>query len=98
MQILPLFYYICLQNITSMPKKIKPTGSQKAKFYIHLVIYLVASAAMLLLYNKGATEWVYPWPAWIVAAWGLSLLGHGCVVFASYEDKGMNEYLHQSQG
>jgi fatty acid desaturase len=79
-----------------MPKKLKPTAAQKSKFFIHLVIYVAASAAMLLLYDKGATEWVYPWPAWIVAAWGLTVLGHGCAVFTSYEDKGMNEFRHQA--
>ncbi|MBS1585385.1 MAG: 2TM domain-containing protein [Bacteroidetes bacterium] len=79
-----------------MPNKIKPTGAQKSKFFIHLVIYLAASAAMILLYDKGATEWTYPWPAWIVAAWGLGVIGHGCAVYTSYEDKGMEEFTRQA--
>jgi len=81
-----------------MPNKIKPTGAQKSKFYIHFVIYLIASVAMLTMYNKGATEWVYPWPAWIVAAWGLAVIGHWCAVFTSYEDKGMTEFNRQAKG
>ena len=81
-----------------MPNKIKPTAAQKSKFYIHFVIYVIASAAMLMLYDKGATEWVYPWPAWIVAAWGLALIGHWCAVYTSYEDKGMDEFRRQSKG
>ena len=81
-----------------MPHKIKPTAGQKSKFYIHFVIYAIASAAMLIMYNKGATEWVYPWPAWIVAAWGLSLIGHWCAVYTSVDDKGMDEFRRQSRG
>jgi len=81
-----------------MPNKIKPTAGQKSKFYIHFVVYAIATAAMLMTYDKGATEWVYPWPAWIIAAWGLALIGHWCAVYTSYEDKGMDEFTHQSKG
>lgn len=63
---------------------------------LHMVIFAIGSSAMLLLYDKGANgKWVYPWPAWIVAAWGLCLLGHLCMVFASYEDKGYDIYRQQ---
>ena len=64
-------------------------------FYIHFIIYAIATVVMLMTYNKGATEWVYPWPAWIIAAWGLGLIGHGCMVYTSYEDKGMEEFTRQ---
>jgi hypothetical protein len=85
-------FYLC-----SMPKKIKPTGRQKSIFYVHFLIYALASFFMLTTYDKGATTWVYPWPAWIVAAWGLSLIGHACSVFLSYQDKGHEEFIRQTQ-
>jgi hypothetical protein len=47
---------------------------------------------MWTLYDKGATTWVYPWPAWITAAWALSLVGHWCALFTSYEDAGLDEF------
>jgi fatty acid desaturase len=80
-----------------MPQKIKPTGRQKSIFFLHFAVFAVASAIMLLTYDKGATTWVYPWPAWIVAAWGLSLIGHGCAVYTSYEDSGHADYTRQEK-
>lgn len=78
-----------------MPNKIQPTGRQKSIFLVHFVVFALASAFMLMTYDKGATSWVYPWPAWIVAAWGLSLIGHWCAVYRSYEDRGHTEYTRQ---
>ncbi len=79
-----------------MPKKIKPTSKQISMLVLHAVIFGVVSAASLFLYDKGANgKWVYPWPAWTVAAWGLCLLGHFCIVFASTEDKGYSTYRQQ---
>lgn len=80
-----------------MSKRIQPTGKQKTTFLIHFIIYAVATVLQLTMYNKGATSWVYPWPAWTVAAWGLALIGHWCAVYRSYEDKGHDEYTRQAQ-
>ncbi len=79
-----------------MPKRIIPTAKQKSNFFIHAAIFVIASAIMLLTYDRGATEWKYPWPAWIVAAWGLTLLAHWCLVFSSYEDPGLDEFNRMS--
>ena len=79
-----------------MAKKIKPTGKQISMLMLHIVVFLVGSAAMLLLYTKGSNgKWVYPWPAWTVAAWGLCLIGHICLVFTSTEDAGYTTYRKQ---
>jgi len=78
-----------------MPKKIKPTSKQISMVVLHVIVFAIGSAAMLMMYDKGATKWVYPWPAWVVAAWALCLLGHLCVVFVSTEDKGYSDYRHQ---
>ena len=78
-----------------MPKKLKPTGRQISMLMLHLVIFGIGATAMLTLYDKGATKWVYPWPAWTVAAWALCFLGHVCIVFTSTEDKGYSTYRKQ---
>ncbi|MBS1771666.1 MAG: 2TM domain-containing protein [Bacteroidetes bacterium] len=78
-----------------MIQKVKPTGKQKTMFLIHFVIFAIATIAQIMLYDKGATSWVYPWPAWTIAAWGLSLIGHWCAVYTSYEDAGHKEYTRQ---
>ena len=78
-----------------MPKNIKPTGKQISMLMLHFVIFAIASAASLMLYDKGAHGWAYPWPAWTVAAWGLCFIGHACIVFTSYEDKGYSVYRKQ---
>jgi hypothetical protein len=91
-------YYLCgilLKQLT-MPKKIKPTGKEKSMLILHAVIFAIATAASLMLYDKGGDgHWVYPWPAWTVAAWALTLLGHYCIVYTSYEDPGYDTYRKQ---
>lgn len=80
-----------------MPQKIKPTGRQKSMFYVHCVIFAIATVIMVMIHKKqGEHHWAYPWHAWIIAAWGLSLIGHGCAVYTSYDDPGMDEYQRQS--
>jgi len=78
-----------------MPAKIKPTSRQKSLLVLHFIIFAIGTVLMWTMYTKGKTGWVYPWPAWITAAWGLWLLGHFCVLFTSYEDKGEQEYKRQ---
>lgn len=79
-----------------MSKKIKPTSRQKMIFIVHLVIFAIINFLMWTLYDKGATTWVYPWPSWITAAWALSLLGHWCTLYTSYEDHGLEEFNRMS--
>ena len=80
-----------------MTKRIQPTGKQKMMFVVHFIVFAIACFAMWSLYDKGATGWAYPWPAWITAAWALALLGHACLVFRSYEDKAYDEWFRQTQ-
>ena len=80
--------------------KIIPTAGQKRNFYIHLVIYLIAVGTMVAYHGhqeKVANGWVYPWHAWIIAAWGLAVIGHMCALWTSYEDPGMIEYERQKE-
>lgn len=79
-----------------MSNKILPTGRQKSIFFLHLVVFAIANAAMWLLYKGNAKGWVYPWPAWITAAWGLAIIGHMCALWTSYEDPGMKDYERQT--
>jgi hypothetical protein len=78
-----------------MAKKIKPTARQKSILYIHIALFTIATIVMWTTYDKGATTWVYPWPAWFTAAWALSLVGHFCALFTSYEDPGLDEFNRQ---
>jgi len=82
-----------------MPKKLKPTAGQKRNFFLHLLVFLIATIIMVLVHkSQGASgEWVYPWHAWIIASWGLSLIGHWCAVYFGYEDKGEEEYKRQAK-
>jgi hypothetical protein len=78
-----------------MPQKILPTSGQKKIFVLHVLVFAIINALMWLTYDLGADSWVYPWPAWITAAWGLSLVGHWCTLYTTYEDKGMDDYSRQ---
>jgi 2TM domain len=78
-----------------MSKKIKPTGKQVSMLMVHAVVFTIATVASLMMYQGKSTHWVYPWPAWSIAAWGLIWIGHFCIVFMSYEDAGYAEYRQQ---
>lgn len=81
-----------------MLQKIQPTGRQKSMFFLHVIVFAIATIIMVLIHKKqGEFEWAYPWHAWIIAAWGLSLIGHGCAVYTSYEDPGHEEYRRQEK-
>jgi len=75
-----------------MAKKIKPTARQKTILLVHFLVFAVATVIMWTTYDKGVKGWAYPWPAWITAAWALSLVGHICALFTSYEDKGLDDF------
>jgi hypothetical protein len=80
--------------------KIIPTGRQKMIFVVHLVAFLVGVTVMFLIHagqEKAARAWVYPWHAWIIAAWGLAVIGHMCALWTSYEDPGMRDYEIQTK-
>ena len=80
--------------------KIIPTGRQKGIFYVHLLIYIVAVIVMVMVHKgqeSAAKAWVYPWHAWIIAAWGLAVIGHMCALWTSYEDPGMKDYEIQTK-
>ena len=79
-----------------MSKKIPATGRQKMIFVVHVIVYAIACFVMWSTYDKGVVGWAYPWPAWITAAWGLSLIGHACSIFVSYEDKGLDKFRRQT--
>jgi hypothetical protein len=78
-----------------MPAKIKPTSKQKTILVVHAVIFTIVTILTWVLYDKGVDGWAYPWPAWTTATWGLSLIGHWCAVYTSYEDKGHDEFRRQ---
>lgn len=81
-----------------MPTKVIPSGKDKSRFILHVIVFLIANAALWAYwyYGQGANEkWVYPWGIWITAAWGLSLIGHWAAVYTNYEDSGNAEYLRQ---
>jgi hypothetical protein len=75
-----------------MAKKIKPTARQKTILLVHFLVFAVATVVMWTTYDKGVKGWAYPWPAWITAAWALSLVGHFCALFTSFEDKGLDDF------
>ena len=74
-----------------MPKKLPHTKKQVSKFVLHLIVYLVASAAMWFSLGPGD----YPWPAWVIATWGLIVISHACTIWYNYEDRGMNAFHEQ---
>ncbi len=79
-----------------LPQKLKPSPKQKRNFIIHLIVFAIATIIMFMVHHQqGKLEWAYPWHAWIIAAWGLAVIGHLCAVFFSYEDKGHIEYQRQ---
>ena len=83
-----------------MPNKIVPTGKAKSMFAMHMVVFLIANAALWAYWyfvQSANDHWVYPWGIWITAAWALSLIGHWASVYTSYEDHGAQDYIQQTK-
>lgn len=79
-----------------MPQKVKPTAGAKRTLAIHFVVFAIATVIMVMIHHKqGEHHWAYPWHAWLIAAWGLSLIGHYCAVFFNYEDRNLDEFNRQ---
>jgi fatty acid desaturase len=81
-----------------MPEKIIPTSKQKSTFMLHVLVFIIANAALWAYwyFGQGAKDhWVYPWGIWITAAWGLSLIGHWAAVYTSFEDAGNADFIKQ---
>lgn len=88
---------LLLLNATIMPKKIPSTRKQVSGWVIHLLVFLVVNAILWYICFHGKTGFVYPWPAWITAAWALMVIGHACLVWGSYEDAGYDEWQRQAE-
>jgi 2TM domain len=79
-----------------MSKRIPASKKDISFLTLHFVVYAIAVVIMWTTYTIGSHgHWVYPWPAWITAAWGLLLIGHICITFTSYEDPGMKKYREE---
>lgn len=79
-----------------MPRKIEPTSKKKSRWMIHFVIYLIGVALMWFFTYHGKEGFVYPWPAWITAAWGLAVVAHASTVWSNYVDKSYDEFHRQN--
>lgn len=93
-----LWHYIVnfAKNQQLMPRKLTPTAGQKRTFLLHFIVFAIATVVMVMIHKKqGEHHWAYPWHAWIIAAWALSLIGHWCAVYTNYEDKGLEDYRKQ---
>lgn len=79
-----------------MPKKLAATKKGVRGWFIHLLIFIIGIFSLWYICYHGKDGWVYPWPAWITAAWGLAMVSHACLVWSSYEDKSYNEWHEQT--
>ena len=79
-----------------MPKRKAATKKGITGWVIHLIIFAVGIFLMWFFTYHGKTGWVYPWPSWITAAWGLAVIAHACLVWSNYEDKSYDEFHRQT--
>lgn len=79
-----------------MPKKIAPTKKAVRGWFLHLVVFLIINAILWFICFSGKEGWVYPWPAWITAAWGLLVIGHASLNWAHHEDEAYDEWKRQT--
>ncbi len=83
-----------------MPKRVQATGAQKRNFLLHTVVFIIATVVIWYMYKAEGIKtgkWVYPWQAWVTAAWGLAVIGHWCAVYRSYTDPNHDEFTRQTQ-
>lgn len=80
-----------------MPKRIPSTSKSRRNWFLHLLVFIIGNAIMWTMTYAGAEGWVYPWPAWPVAAWSLLVIGHACLVWYNYEDKNYDKWVKETQ-
>lgn len=78
-----------------MPKKLPTSKKQVSMWLLHVVIFAIVNAILWYICYAGKEGWQYPWPSWITAAWFLLVVGHACMIWANYEDKGYDEWREQ---
>lgn len=64
-------------------KQAKENVEAKLGFYIHLFIYIIVCAFLIILNLSTSPD--YYWFIWPLIGWGIGVLGHGFGVFAFSE-------------
>ncbi len=76
-------------------EKARQRAEDKVGFFVHLGVYLTVNAFFWVLWFT--TGQGYPWPVFIMAAWGIGVVAHGIGVFAggSYVERLAEKEFHR---
>lgn len=82
-------------------KEAKEYVNELKGFYIHLFVYILVNAGLVILNLILHQNWWY----WVVFGWGIGLVSHALSVFArgslfgrSWEEKQIKKYMDQNRG
>ena len=53
----------------------------KKDFYVHLMVYVVVNALLVMIWGVTMQWSGYPWFIWPMMGWGIGLIFHGLAVF-----------------
>jgi hypothetical protein len=69
-------------------KKAKKRVEEKKRFFIHLAVYIVVNAMLILIWAFTDHGDGLPWFVWTLGGWGIGLIFHGLSVFLFSKETG----------
>ena len=76
-------------------QRAKKRVEAKLGFYIHLAVYLVVNAALVIIDISASPG--YNWSAWPLLGWGIGLFFHGMGVFVFSGGSGVTEKMIEKE-
>ena len=76
-------------------EKAKKRVEAKLGFYIHLVVYILVNALLIIINMRFSPE--YSWFIWPLIGWGIGLLFHGMRVFAFTGEQAYKEKMIEKE-
>jgi 2TM domain len=69
-------------------KKARKRVEEKKGFYVHLAIYIVVNAMLILIWAFTDHGEGVPWFVWTLGGWGIGIIFHGLSVFVFGRETG----------
>ena len=76
-------------------EKAKKRVEEKQGFYIHLIIYIIINALLIII--NLSTDAQYYWFKWPLIGWGIGVLCHAVGVFFFYEGSTITERMIEKE-
>jgi hypothetical protein len=96
-----IYLYLVLSNIGDLmtEDKLRKLARERAKaklgFYVHLIVYIVVNAFLILLWYLTPDTAEIPWFVYPLVGWGIGLVAHG--VYTFYGGTGLEDSMTERE-